>query len=268
MKLKDCANAGENMAKIKTFVMIILTLTIFSMLQGGSQPGTSNNKVRAASTVLAISDVYNQNETAKTILVNVTVSDVTDLQLWSINITFNPQHLRITTGDPKGIEYPRRSKVRYNIYEGNFLKQLGTTGVIIRSDYGKINNTAGVLFGLACSTGGGGGTGSGVLAIINFTVVSVMRSEIQIVGSLLQDAKNKEKISHIRDNAIITYEPPPVPPIWSQIWFQGTVGGVVSIAGIAIFYKKVWKKIRMKRLVKLSREIQPIYEEKEPDVQL
>jgi hypothetical protein len=156
--------------------------------------------------------------------------------------------------------------VRYNIYEGDFLKSLGTTGVLIRSDYGKINNTAGILYGLACSTGGSGGTGSGVLAKINFTLVSVMRSEIQIIGSKLQNAATKEQISHTTDNGVISYEPPPVPPIWSELWFQGLIGGIVGVALIVVFYKTVWKRIRIRRLIRLSREVQPIYEDKDPDI--
>lgn len=253
---------------------IIFTLTtvlvLFNLLAKDAQQQINIDHVEAGSPILLISDVYNVNETGKTILINITVSEVTDLQLWIINITFDPHHLRITTGDRTGVKYPRyppSKVVYYNIYEGDFLKDLGTTGVFIMSG-GRINNTAGEIVGLACSTSGGGKSGSGILARINFTVINVSRSEIRIVGSLLQDAKNKQPIPHLVDNGVVTYEPPPLPPIWSELWFQGTVGGITIVAGSIVIYKTVWKKVRAKHLLKLSREIQPIYEENEPNFEL
>lgn len=220
-------------------------------------------RAHAEATTLSVTSVYNLTQQNSTFLVNITVSDVKNLNLWIINLTFNPEYIQITTGNPKGIQYPRKTGPFYNIFEGNFIKNATSTMFFIsQAQGGKISNETGELFGLVCSASTGGASGSGILATINFTLLKVGKCQINIKNSVLQSSTGSP-IEHSVVNGVISDEPPPVPPIWMQAWFHQTLIGMCVVAVVIGVYKKFRKKIRQKRL-SLTRESEPIYEEKEP----
>jgi hypothetical protein len=261
------------MRKIEAFAMI--TLAFLSILNIGATIGTPP-RAHAATPTLAITDVYDLNETGKTFLANLTISDINDLELWNINITFDPGHIQITTikgVTSKGLEFPRRSGIKYVILEGDFLKSAAaTTGLNINSG-GKIDNATGEVNSLWDASGGNTVTGSGILAMFNFTVLNITTSQIRITESLVQSKKDAPYVAqHQVINATISNgsaPPPPPPPLWTQSWFQATIG-VASAAGVivllVVFYRKFWKRIKQARLLRVKRDMEPIYEDTEPEI--
>lgn len=222
------------------------------------------NKAYAESPVLSITSMYNMTHPNSTFLINITIASVTKLNLWLINLNFDPEHIQITTGDRKGIQYPRKTGPFYNIFEGDFIKNVSSTYFFISSAQGgKVSNETGELYGLACAAATGGASGSGVLAMINFTLLKAGKSQINITRSILQSVDGSN-ITHSVVNGVISEEPaPPGPPIWTQTWFHGTLAAVGVIVGAIGAYKKLSKKLKQKRLL-MARESEPIYEESEP----
>lgn len=222
-------------------------------------------EVQAATPTVKVVSAYNmtQAEVNTTFLVAINVTDVTDLNLWYINFSFDPQHVKITTGNRGGIQYPRRTGVYYNILEGSFLKNVSGTAYLIKSS-GLVNNTSGIVNGIVCSLSGASRSGSGTLLTINFTLLKEDISQLNVTGSLLQ-TPSLAAIDHNVANGVISKELPPVPPIWVEPWFQSVIVGAVVIGAAAAVYKKFGKKIREKRILK-AREIEPVYEEKEPKI--
>lgn len=248
---------------VKTMVIII---TLFLASHATNTTIIPLKKAYAESPVLSITSTYNLTQQYSTFLVNITVSDVTKLNLWLVNLTFDPEHIQITTGGNKGIQYPRKTGPFYNIFEGDFIKNVSSTYFFISSAQGgKISNETGELYGLACMASTGGASGSGVLAIINFTLLRVGTSQINITGSVLQSVDGSS-ITHSVVNGVVSDKPPPappVPPIWTQTWFHGTLIAVGVVVGVVGIYKKFGKKIKQRRL-SIARESEPIYEEHEP----
>ena len=69
---------------------------------------------------VSVTKIYNSSlQTGQSIIVNVTVSDVSDLIACRVNLAFNSSVLKVTTGDPHGFKDPF-SGTRYGIYEGPF----------------------------------------------------------------------------------------------------------------------------------------------------
>lgn len=97
-----------------------------------------------------------------TFTVNVTVTDVSEVYGWQVNITFNPQILNVE-----------------NVTEGTFLKQLNKT-VFMKT----IDNTGGYVL-LSClffPVPEQGASGSGLLAQVNFTVKGSGSSSLHFEG--------------------------------------------------------------------------------------
>lgn len=158
---------------------------------------------------VAISEVYNVTEPGMTFLVNITVTDVSNLKTWAINLSWDPSIIKITTGDPYGLK-PIGRNVRYNVYEGPFLKAVRETGTF---QVREINNEHGRINRLSCGYEFKGETasGSGVLVTINFTCVSVGTTTIKITGSsdeypgqsFLEDSTGNE-IPHVDKDGKVT----------------------------------------------------------------
>jgi hypothetical protein len=182
-------------------------------------------------TTVSITRLYNLNlQPGQTIIVNVTVSDVSQLVSCRINLAWNPDVLTITNGDPNGWMDPIK-KIKYGVYEGPFLKEASDSTMFLIN---KVDNAAGTITAIFDAIGSPDMTasGSGVIAIMNFTCVNPGITAIEITGprqghSSLQGMFG-EQILHQDVNGLVTSEAPP--GIWTEFWFQATVG----IAGVEI----------------------------------
>jgi hypothetical protein len=242
----------------RKFVLMLLVLTVISTLK--SMPNT-----QAAGPVVAVTSVYDVTEIGRTFFVNITATGATSVVMWAINLTWDPNIIQITTGnpDPNGQGALRRGK--YNIYEGSFLKSVNNnTGFTAN----KIDNTLGRLVMLSCSFGVSGisASGDGVMVTINFTSVSIGTANIDINGpstthpgqSWLIDTAGKE-IPHEDRDGVVTDQGPPQPQIWTEPWFQGTIVGIAVVAVVATAFR--YRKKIAQHLPKHEEEAEELVEE-------
>lgn len=223
--------------KFLLFILIVITVIIVSILP--SEPWRPNLPK------VSLTSLYNATEPGTTFIVNITVSDVTNLYLWVINMSWDPSIIKITTGDSAGL---KKGGVYYNIYEGSFLKSLRSTRGLLVS---QINNTAGTIKALSCgfSTSGDGPSGNGVLASINFTLLKKGTSKIDINGPstkypgqcVLQDSGGNEMTVEVTDG-LVSDGAPPLFSIQFGFGFIATVIGVIviilEIAGLVILFRR------------------------------
>jgi hypothetical protein len=221
-------------------------------------------KIQAVGPVVAVTSVYNATQVGTTFLVNITITGVANLLTWAINLTWDPTILKISTGTPDPNAYGAIRSGRYNIYEGPFMKSVRST--IFTAN--KINNTSGKINSLACGyiTSGTTPSGDGVLASINFTYIKVGTATIDIDGpsttyprqSMIIDSTNKE-IPHEDKDGTVTENDPPIPPIWSELWFQGTIVGIAVVAVVATAFR--YRKKIAQHLPKREEEADELVEE-------
>jgi len=223
--------------KLLLFIVIIITAIVVSILPG--EPW------RPSLPKVSVTSLYNATEPGTTFMVNITVSNVTNLYLWVINMSWDPTVIKITTGDPAGL---KKSGVYYNIYEGSFLKSLRSTRGLLVS---KINNTAGTMKSLSCAfpTPGDGPSGSGVIASINFTLLKKGTSKIDINGPsaknpgqcVLQNSGGTEMAVDIVDG-VVSDGGPPFFSLQIGFGFIATVTGIIvlilEIAGLVILFRR------------------------------
>lgn len=219
-------------------MLLILAIIVPSVgyyyMQGSSGPTVS------------ISRFYNLNlQTDQTILVNLTISGVSDLASCRLHLAWDPNVLKVTTGDPNGWMDPFTG-IQYGVYEGPFLKGFSNSTMFLVN---KINNVAGNMSGLynAIAAEGIAASGSGVFAAINFTCVNPGTTAIRIIGprngSSVQN-RGGTQITREDVDGLITIEPPP--PIWTEFWFQATAGfaliEIVIIVLIVLVIVKWWQR--------------------------
>lgn len=184
-------------------------------------------EAKAANPTIAVGKVYELNQTGTTFRVNITAADITEMGGWILSLKWDPNMTKVTTGDPAGL---LKRTVRYNIYEGNFMRAAGGTNFLMNA----INTTNGTITSLAClfKVTSVSVKGSGLLAWINFTLLHVGTSTINITASKLQDRSGKE-LTHDAVNGLITDQPqPPPPPIWMESWFLTTVLAVAIVVTV------------------------------------
>jgi len=221
--------------KLQAFILLI-TVIIVAIVPG--EPW------RPHFPTVAVTSLYNVTEPGTTFLVNITVIDVTDLFMWIINMSWDPDIIQITTGDQNSL---KKGGIYYNIYEGPFLNNTRpTTGLRVT----ELNNTGGTITKLSCTYVSSGSTpsGNGALAMINFTLLKKGTAIIDINGPsvkhpgrcVLQDSSGNEIIIEVVDGTLTESGPP---PIWTQFWFSATIIGIiVIILEVATFYVLIKKK--------------------------
>lgn len=203
-------------------------------------------KAKAATPVVKFSPEYLViSEPGLTSQLNITVTDVTDLLFWVINITWDPSIIEVTIGDSKGL---RKGGTYYNIYEGPFMESFRDAHFFVE---GGIDNTHGKITLLTGGYTGGGSTasGSGVLAIINFTSVNYGTTTIDINGPSYVHPGQSALITrtgadmpHDDWDGKVTVGEREIPPIWTELWFQATtVVVIIVIIVIAAVRTKVIK---------------------------
>jgi hypothetical protein len=179
-------------------------------------------KAGAQGTVLRVSKVYSLNETGTTFLVNVTIDDAAELGGWSIDLKWDPNITKISMGDKNGLSKKSRTGlIYYNIYEGAFMRNSSGTTFLVNA----VNNTGGTLTSLASffQEVGHSVHGSGTLALINFTLINVGTTIINVTQSSVQD-RGGIAVDYTTENGLITDQPPPPPPpFWTNPLFQTAV---------------------------------------------
>lgn len=177
---------------------------------------------RASTTTIAVdpSQVVDLDP-GQTFSVDITVTDVTDLYGWSINLTFKPSVLNVE-----------------NVTEGPFLKQFGNTYLLP----GQINNDAGFL------TPGGllfdptqvpafpleGATGDGILATITFTVKGSGTTDLHFEASKLNTVISNNNVA-IPHEATDGFFRNVAPTILSLELIVAIIAIVAVGGGIAVF---------------------------------
>ncbi|MEM3731308.1 MAG: cohesin domain-containing protein [Candidatus Bathyarchaeia archaeon] len=228
-KFKYESNGEEKLKKILLllFILAIVIPIVANLYIAGSSGAT-----------VSLTRYYNvELQPGQTIIVNITVSDVVDMAGFRAHIAWDPNILKVTTGDPKGWRDPVTG-IRYSIFEGPFLKSFTNATIFLVN---KVNNEAGNITGIfnAITQQGVSATGSGVVAIINFTCVNPGSTTIKIVGpmdghSSLPNSRS-EQIPHKDIEGIVTSEPPPA--IWTEFWFQASVGfGLLEAAILVLMF--------------------------------
>jgi len=194
-------------------------------------------EVKAASTTLKVDSVYNVTSPGMTFKVNITVTDVTNLQMYIIDLKWNASIIKVSTGDHNGIGIIDPiivDWVYFNIYEGPFIENArpGQNAIFMANE---IDNVAGKIKHLSggWQTFGPSSSGSGLLATINFTSVQVGETPLNVTYSALKNNQT-QIIDHTYVNGLVTSKPPPVYPIWTELWFQEIIAGIMIIAIIAI----------------------------------
>lgn len=180
-------------------------------------------------TTVSITRLYNTTlQPDQTVEINITVSDVNDLSSCRINLAWDPNVLKVTTGGTVGWRDPNTG-TRYGIYEGPFLKQFTNSTMLLIN---RVNNVAGNITALYDSITelGIGASGSGVTMIINFTCLQSGTADIRITGpregsSSLQNTAG-EQIPHQDIDGLITADG--APGIWTEPWFLTIVGVIIA----------------------------------------
>jgi hypothetical protein len=192
--------------------------------------------VRPQQPALTVQRIYEATTVGETFLVNVSVSNVKALAQWSLDLTWNPQIVRITTGGPN-FTMPAMGGPSVGLFEGPFLRSAGQTIFIVNFVDHELGET--ILGAVAASAGESGATGSGVILVMNFTVVKVGTTTIEMNPpfpsmtnqSVLMSLQN-EVISHTESNGLVTENGPPA--IWASTDFQlSLIGGEVAVLALA-----------------------------------
>lgn len=187
-------------------------------------------KAKAAAPTLAISSIYNATEAGATFTANITVSDVAEMGGWVVSLEWDPDAIEINTGDKAGL---RMRRVYYNIYQSGFMQDVSSTNFLANA----INKANGTITALAClfTLTSVSVSGSGLLALINFTLVNVGTTTINITQSAIISRGGGE-IDHITVNGLVTDLPPPLPPPWwMQPWFSITLITVAVLVAVPVF---------------------------------
>jgi hypothetical protein len=181
---------------------------------------------------LAVSKVYEMNEVGTTFRVNITVANVDNMRQWMVCLKWDPTILNVTTGDTHGWYY-KRTKTYYNVYKGSLMNSSASTFWM-----NGINLTEGSITALTSffNSESYGVKGSGVIAVINFTLLRVGTSIINVTSSDLQHPRLVSFDNWAVVNGLVTDQPPP--PWWMDPGFQMTVLAVavaVTVPSVTIF---------------------------------
>jgi hypothetical protein len=227
---------------LKGKLLLLLIIAIIA-------PATAYLLLPSSGPTVSITKLDNLSlQTGQSIIVNVTVSDVSDLISCRINLAFDPSVLKVTTGDPHGWR-DELTGISYGIYEGPFFKSFTNSTIFLIND---LNNQAGNITAIfdAITVGGISASGSGVVATINFTCVHpTTNTAIRITGpsqghSTLQTT-TAFQIPHQDIDGLVTAGGSP--GIWTELWFQATVSVVIVeiiVLALGIFVTIRWWRSR------------------------
>jgi hypothetical protein len=211
---------------------------------------------RPAQPILSVGRVYGEDESGSTVLVDVTLTNVPGCSGWLLNLTWDPYYIQLTPRQPSS-----SGGLPVEVREGPFFKSLNksSTGVFFNSlDLEKGEMNVGDIF----LSSGTYVVGSGVILTLNFTIINVGTSTIEINPaspgvnqSIIADAQNAV-LPHGEVNGLVTKEGPP--PMWASTDFQTMlIYGELGTLGLASLLVYVYVNPKPPRSVKRRADFQP-----------
>ena len=213
--------------------------------------------LRPAQAVLSVDRVYNVNEVGSTVLVNFTLSKVSSCSGWQIDLTWDPYYLNVTQGQPPYVGGPP-----VEVREGPFFKTVNASKILV---FNEMDFEKGVLVVADFFAPGSGKfvNGTGVILTINFTVVRLGTSTIElnppsagVTQSVVADQGNKI-LDHLEVNGLVTNDGPP--PQWASTDFATTlIYGEVGVLGVASVIIYVYANPKPPKAEKKRAEFEPV----------
>lgn len=238
--------------------LILILLLILAI----TPPTAAYLLIPSPSPTVSITKLYNTSlQSGQSIIINVTVSDVSEIIACYLNLAFNSSVLKVTTGDPHGWKDPQTG-IRYGVYEGPFLKTASNSTIFLING---VNNALGEISAVydAITVPAASASGSGVIATINFTCLNpTANTAINMTGpSTLQPiTAGVYDIPHEDINGFVTASGPP--GIWTELWFQAAVIVVIVeivIVGLGIFATIRWWRSRAKAENEERSEVEDLF---------
>jgi hypothetical protein len=212
-------------------------------------------------TVLSIDSVYNVTKAGDTVLINMTLNNVPSCGGWMTGIAWDPYIANMTVGGPNSTIAGNGLSV--DISEGPFLKSEAPTFFLINS----VDNVRGeAIVGVVFQTPGGAVSGTGVVLIMNFTIIHPGTTTIEFrppfAGknqSMVVDPSEQKEIGHNEVSGLITDQGPPAN--WTSAGFQESTIAIEVIALVAatsVVYLRTHQ--RPPKSAKRRAELQPVIE--------
>jgi hypothetical protein len=217
--------------------------------------------LRPQQPVLSVQKTYDATEAGKTVLVDVSVSNVQSLAQWSLNLTWDPEMIRLTTGGPN-FPIPATGGPPVGLFEGPFLRSSGSTIFVVNSADNEKGET--IMGALAATASELGATGSGVILVMNFTIIKVGTTTIEMSPpfpsitnqSVLMNIQGNV-IDHTETNGLVTEKGPP--PMWASTDFQyPLIGGEIVVLTLATGIVYLRTHPRPPKSARRKAELQPV----------
>ncbi len=211
---------------------------------------------RPVKPTLTVDRVYNAGETGSTVLVNVTLSNVESCTTWGLNLTWDPYYLQLTRGTA-----PFAGGPPLEVREGPFFTAQNSTTFLY---FSAIDLVKGEIVVIDLFTASGVYvTGSGVIFMLNFTMVHAGTSAIELnppTPNLTQSAigdQNNMNVEHDEVNGLVTNEGSP--PVWASTDFQAMlIYGEVGVLGLASLIVYAYASPRQPKSARKRAEFEPI----------
>jgi uncharacterized membrane protein len=228
------------------FLLLIVALVILAYLY-----------TRPPEAVLSIGKVYNVTKVGQTVPVNVTLINVASCSAWLMTLSWDPYYVTLTP-----LVNASSGALPYEVIEGPFLKDVGTTRNLV---FDMVNNANGeMVVGDQLIKSDLGASGTGVIMEMNFTVVHVGTTTLIMTpsGSSEIGSATGSAVAHVEASGLITNGP--APPFWEGAEFQTTlIAGDVLILLVATGILYLRAHPRPPKSQKRKAELQPIFEPKD-----
>ena len=210
-------------------------------------------------TVVSIDSAYNVTEVGQTVLLNATLKNVPACGEWSLILAWDPHIAQITTGVPNGTQ-PSAGGPTAAVFEGPFLKDVAPTYFVM----GYLDNENGsAVIGAAFKSSGPEASGSGVIFTVNFTIVHVGTTTVEIQPPSTTENQSEvigsqmARVAHSDVNGLITNQGPPA--TWTNAAFQETViAGEIFVLAVASSVIYFGTHRRPPKSARRKAELQPV----------
>jgi hypothetical protein len=211
---------------------------------------------------LSIDSVYNVTKAGDAILVNVTLSDVPDCGGWETGIAWDPYVANIAVGGPNSTQAGSGGPP-VDIIEGPFFQSQAPTFLMLNS----VDNEKGeAIVGVVFQTPGEAVSGTGVVLMMNFTIVHPGTTTIEFRPpfpntnqSMVVGPSEQTEIGHIEVSGLITDQGPTAN--WTSAGFQEiTIATEVIVLAAATSVVYLRTHPRPPKSAKRKAELQPLIE--------
>ncbi len=258
---------GEKGLKTKRISLLLVLMMVLAIaaLSFASKAPAASAQTEGTATVIG-SQLYDVKPQPgnDTILLQINVTNGVGIVQAIMNVSWDPTMLKVTIAEnvttnaksqtALGIVPMYNKTQRYAIYYGDFL---GGNSTLTQAR--SVNNDVGTIERLVVYSQRGGQNGDGTIATINFTVLRQGTTKVlfttPLVPGIDKDPNfdpNKaglfdnaiKLIPHDQINGIVSDQPAPIPPIWTQLWFLASVTtvAIVAVPTIAVVaYSKAHK---------------------------